>query len=297
MLILSGCSTYHAAIYKPTIKSMNKSLPHYACTSKGQIEYYRFGNGTPIILIPGYATDVSSWDRYFLAGLAQHHQLIVSNNRNVGCSCTASTSYQTKELANDIYDLIRQLKLKKPSVIGISMGGMIAQHLAVLHPEALSHVILINTAIAGNQAVLPSPDIQGKLAHLPKNKIGFYLSAIELFSSPSWKMQMANSLATERFLPQELADIDYATVMPQQQPAIRHWFSNNAVAKEISKIQLPVLILNGEADIVIPPINSVILAETIPHAQLVRWKEGGHAMIYQYPEEMAEIINKFISSN
>ena len=58
---------------------------------------------------------------------------------------------------------------------------------------------------------------------------------------------------------------------------------------------MPVLILNGEADSVIPPINSIILTRTIPHAQLVRWKEGGHAMIYQYPEQIANTVNDFIS--
>jgi pimeloyl-ACP methyl ester carboxylesterase len=54
------------------------------------------------------------------------------------------------------------------------------------------------------------------------------------------------------------------------------------------------LIMNGEADVVIPPINSVILSQQIKHSRLMRWKDGGHAMIYQYPKEMAEDINQFI---
>ena len=58
---------------------------------------------------------------------------------------------------------------------------------------------------------------------------------------------------------------------------------------------MPVLILNGGADVVIPPVNSIILANTIPQARLMRWPEGGHAMIYQYPEELAGAINDFIA--
>ena len=57
---------------------------------------------------------------------------------------------------------------------------------------------------------------------------------------------------------------------------------------------MPVLILNGTADAVIPPINSSILVQTIPHAELIRWKDGGHAMIYQYPKQIAQCIDNFI---
>lgn len=83
--------------------------------------------------------------------------------------------------------------------------------------------------------------------------------------------------------------------MPQQRQLIERWLDDNATAKKISQLPMPVLVLNGEADIVIPPVNSEILANTIPHAQLVRWKEGGHAMIYQYPVEMGNKINHFIA--
>jgi pimeloyl-ACP methyl ester carboxylesterase len=71
---------------------------------------------------------------------------------------------------------------------------------------------------------------------------------------------------------------------------------DDTTGEKIKYLTMPVLILNGEADAVIPPANSLILARTIPHAQLVRWKTGGHAMIYQYPDEMATAINRFINS-
>ncbi len=286
----SGCSTHH----QMTLAKFNKLTPNYAPIKQGQIEYYDFGSGTPIVLIPGYATDVTSWNKVFLAALARQHRVIVLNNRNVGASYMPSRFYGSKELANDTYRLIQKLKLNKPTVIGISMGGMIAQHLAILHPECMSHLVLINTAIAGNKAIRPTQEVENKLRGLSKNKIGFYIAAVDLFFPAKWKIKMAAALATDRFQPSNYTEIDSARVIPEQQHLLTQWFDDDETANLTHTIRLPVLILNGKADIVIPPANSVILAKTIPHAKLVRWNEGGHAMIYQFPEEMGHAINQFI---
>ena len=296
ILLVSGCSTYNPSIHQYATEKLDKLTPYYVSTQKGQIEYYRSGNGTPVILIAGYATDISSWNREFLATLAQHHQIIIPNNRNVGGSKTSSVSYQTDDLANDTYHLIQTLGLKKTTVIGISMGGMIAQKLAVLHPRTISHLILINTAIAGDQAVFPKPEIKEKLLNLSRHKIGVYLTAIDIFFPPKYKMKMAYSLIVDRFQPLKFTEIDYGLVIPKQQKLILNWFDDNITAKKLKKLKIPVLVLNGESDIVIPPVNSDILANNIPHSHLIRWKEGGHAMIYQYPEEIGNEINNFIDT-
>jgi pimeloyl-ACP methyl ester carboxylesterase len=295
-LLLVGCSVYDPTTHQYATEKFSELSPHYVATQQGQIEYYHVGSGDPIVLIPGYATDVSSWNREFLATLAQHHQIIVLNNRNVGGSHTLSTSYRSDDLANDTYQLIQKLGLKKPAIVGISMGGMIAQELAVLHPDAVGSLVLINTSIAGQKAVHPTPLVEKKLLGLSKHKVGFYVSAIDLFFPPSWKMKMAYSLAADRFQPKDQTEIDMGAVMPQQQQLIKRWLLDDATAKKLSSLSLPVLILNGKADIVIPPANSVILAKTIPHAQLVRWNDGGHAMIFQYPEAMGDEINNFIAA-
>ncbi len=291
LLLLSGCSTYHPS----ETDNLRQLAPHYVTTKQGQIEYYRAGQGTPIVLIPGYATDVSSWNREFLAALAMQHQIIILNNRDVGGSHTLSTSYESKDLANDTYQLIQQLKLKKPTIIGISMGGMIAQQFAVLHPKSLSHLVLINTAIAGKQSVRPTLAMQNKLQHIPTNKLGFYLSAVDLFFPSGWKKNMSYSLIVDRFQPRDLKEVDIDAIMLRQQNLVEHWLNDDKTAKKIQQLQIPVLILNGTADIIIPPINSIVLANTIPHAKLVRFINGGHAMIYQFPKEMANQINHFIA--
>jgi pimeloyl-ACP methyl ester carboxylesterase len=294
-LFLSACSIHHQPISSGSIKKNLSSLhAQYAAIANGKIEYYRFGDGSPVVLIAGYATDISSWDQEFLTALSAQHNLIVFNNRNVGGSVIHSTQYESKDLADDTAQLIQVLGLKKPAVIGISMGGMIAQQLAVLHPNQLGQLILINTAIAGKQAIHPSPEVEKKMLERPKNKFERYVSAIQLFFPPSWRVQMAYDLAVDRFQPENYTDVDTTAIMPAQRQLVLHWIADNSTAYKIKKLMLPVLILNGEADIVIPPTNSLILTRNIPHATLMRWKEGGHAMIYQYPQQIASVTHQFI---
>lgn len=285
-LMLSGCSIYKT--------SESKLIPQYTPVAKGKMEYYKFGKGSPIVLIPGYATDVSSWSSSFLRTLANEHQLIVLNNRNIGGSRIYSSRYMSYDLANDVFQLMHNLHLKKPAVLGISMGGMIAQQVAALHPNHVGQLILINTAISGHQAVHPSPRIEKKIWSIPHNKLGFYVVAVDCFFPSRWKIRMAYKLVTDRFLPKNHSEVNLTKIIPPQQNLLMDWTNDDITAIKISKIPMPVLILNGCADSVIPPINSSILLQTIPHAELIHWKDGGHAMIYQYPKQIAQSINQFI---
>jgi len=272
-------------------------MPQYAAIQNGHLEYYRFGHGTPIVLIPGYVTDITSWDKQFLATLAEKHQLVVFNNRNVGGSAVQSDHYESQDLAKDTYQLIQQLRLRKPAVLGISMGGMIAQQLAVLYPTKIGQLILINTAIAGKQSVRPDPETEKMMLNMPTSQLGRYLIALKLFFPASERTQVGFALAVNRFQPANYTEIDPDSVMSQQRFLILQWTKDETAAKKIGQLNLPVLILNGGADEVIPPINSDILANIIPHVELKRWKNGGHAMVYQYPENIANTINDFIAKS
>lgn len=261
---------------------------------QGQLEYYQFGQGSPIVLIPGYVTDISSWHCKFLLTLAMHHQVIVFNNRNVGRSSFHSTHYESKDLAEDTYQLIAALHLKKPTIVGISMGGMIAQQLAVTHENKIGPLILMNTLIPGSKAILPNADIKKRLQNVPRNKLARYFSGINLFFPFSWRISMAYSLVVNRFQPKDYEEINLDKVLIAQQNLLTQWTKDEMTANKIKHLKLPVLILNGKLDAVIPPINSVILAKTISGAKLMSIEEGGHAMIYQFPEQIANAINRFL---
>lgn len=267
---------------------------NYAPIKNGKVQYYRFGKGSPIVLIAGYGVDTSSWDVDFLQGLAKQHEVIVFNNRQVGGTVVQSKEYTAQALAEDDYQLLRTLKLNKPTILGYSMGGMIAQQLAVLHPKEIHSLILLNTAIAG-YAVHPSNKIEEKMKTMPVTHIARLAKGIDLFFPLKWKLPMAYSLISNRFLPNDYIENDTRPILLEQQRLVLTWINDKKTAEKIKTLSLPTLILNGESDEVIPPVNSVILANSIKGARLVKWKEGGHGMMYQYPKEIASVINEFLA--
>jgi pimeloyl-ACP methyl ester carboxylesterase len=297
LILLTACTPQGNNSPGVSNEVLKNTPPQYATIRNGKLEYYRIGHGSPIILISGYLSDISSWNRQFILQLANQHEVIIFNNRNVGNSVVISNRNDSAALAQDTYELIEALHLKKPAVLGISMGGMIAQELAVTHPQAIGQLILMNTVIAGSKAVRPDPIIEETLWNMPDNDLGRYSVAVKMFFPADDRLAMGVALATDRFKPENYMACKYSAVKPQQRQLVLDWLNDNDSAKKIARIQLPVLILNGEADAAIPPVNSLILAQTIPNAKLDRWRHGGHAMIYQYPRSLAQHINSFIAEN
>lgn len=233
ILFMSACTIQHQFENRQVYQILNQASPHYAAIDQGQLEYYQFGRGSPIVLIPGYVTDITSWNKPFLSALAQKHQLIVFNNRNVGGSYVNASHYQSQDLAKDIHQLIKKLHLKKPAIVGLSMGGMIAQQLAVRYPQDIGQLILINTAIAGKQSVRPSPTVEKLILNMPTNKLGRYLLARKLFFPKSERTAMGQALIFDRFQPKKYTEINPRSVISEQRQLILQWAQDDTSAKKI----------------------------------------------------------------
>lgn len=294
LCLMMGCSTHYT--HRSALFSTNtiRLTPEYVKIKNGQIEYYRIGHGSAIILIPGYLTDVTSWNRTFINTLAKNHQLFIINNRNVAGSITYSSKYKTADLAADVAQLIKNLRLKKPFILGISMGGMLAQQVGVSYPNAVAGLILINTMIAGKESIHPDYRIANAVLNMPVNKWARYQLALKFFFPPSWRPQMMFKILFDRFKPDEYCEINIELLRKPQQSLLLDWSLDNRSAEKLHKVHLPVLILSGDADVVIPPSNSIILWKKLTRRKLLLWREGGHAMIYQFPQQMGHEINKFI---
>lgn len=260
IVILSACNKYRYP--KPDINSrslINNAKSQILPIQKGRLEYYRFGEGPPLVLLPGYLTDISSWPTSFLLTLSKQHEVILLNYRGVGRSKVSASHYQSKDLAEDVYQLIKGLRIEDPDVVGISMGGMIAQHLAVLHQTALGKLILINTAISGHKSIHPRPAIERQMLNMPTSNIKKLIFAVRLFFPFPTRFPMLIALVTNRYVPHDYQPINSEAILKDQKKLILAWSHDDAIAHSIAHLNMPVLILNGQGDGVIPPINSLIL--------------------------------------
>jgi len=129
--------------------------------------HYRFGHGSPIVLVTEFRAALSEWNAAFLAELAKHHDVIVFDNRGVGRSILDATSFAGEDMARDTAALIEALKLRRPTVVGWSMGGSIVQRLATDDPGAIGRMILMSALAPGAAGVPLPPDVEATLSGSP----------------------------------------------------------------------------------------------------------------------------------
>jgi pimeloyl-ACP methyl ester carboxylesterase len=113
-----------------------------------QLYYEEYGQGTPLVMILGLGQDVATWS-FQLAEFAQYFRVVVFDNRDAGKSARCADGYTTVTLAGDTVGLMDSLGIERAHLLGISMGGMIAQQVALRYPERVLSVILASTAASG----------------------------------------------------------------------------------------------------------------------------------------------------
>ena len=145
------------------------------------IVYKMFGKGEPILLISGATGDMNSWDPSTLKSLSSNHTVIIFDNRGVANTTTGSEAFSIQQFANDTVGLLDVLKIQKADVLGHSMGGIVAQQLAVTHPEKVNRLILVSTTCGGKDSIPPSPQLV-KLATEIENKLLNYYDYLKIKS-------------------------------------------------------------------------------------------------------------------
>lgn len=264
-------------------------------SGQNSLAYYRFGQGSPIVLITGYRAPLSEWNSYFLAELARQHQVIVFDNRGVGQSLSNSTRYQVEDLAQDTSQLIRQLDLHQVTLLGWSMGGMVAQQLALDHPQQISRLVLLSSAAPGPRAIpIPAaamPVLRGQVDN------GF-VRAMQLLFPPQAAARAERCFIADMFSPADYASpaIDNALAQRQEQ-IIQAWMQSRSKPARLQRLLTPTLVLSGLNDAILLNQNSRVLQQLLPHATLTEIEDGGHALMYQIPQRLAQRISDFIADD
>ena len=260
-------------------------------TTNGPIGYYRFGRGSPLVLITGYRAALSEWNAYFLAELAKKHEVIVFENRGIGRSASDIANYRVDDLASDTLALIKALGFDSVSVLGWSMGGMIAQRIALDNPRLVNHLILLSSQPPGGAAI-PVPGHVEEI--LSGGEHSNFDSIMGVLFPASIVQRAEHCFVGDMFKPHDYHSSEVSpAVTAAQERVLQDWQSDEKSFERLRRLKVRTLVLTGTEDTVLDQRNSVILSETIPHAKLVKTKSGGHAMMYQYPKVLAHQINSY----
>lgn len=262
-------------------------------TDAGTIGYYRFGHGSPLLLITGLGANMAEWNAYFLGELARHHEVILFDNRGIGSSNAPAERQSIGTLAADGAALLAALDLRNVTVIGWSMGGAIAQRLALddtAGPRRVARLVLLNTLPPGRGRPALTPAVSNVLTGSGPD----HFAAVMRVLFPADAVGDAERcFVRDMFLPAGYrAEVTDAVTRAQQQ-ALAAWTHDKGTRQALGKLKLPTLVIGGVDDKVLPAVDSTTLAREIGHAELLLVDDGGHALMYQYPVSLARRIDAF----
>ncbi len=274
--------------------SNHQAIPVSAGTiAAGDIKMYYevHGQGEPLLLIMGFGGSVLDWGWVLPPKLAERYRIIMFDNRGAGRSDQPPGPYSIKQMADDAANLMDALGLESAAVFGASMGGMIAQELALNYPGKVKRLILGCTSAGGSGGVM-DPEIQAYLE--PRADMTLY--QMLWWSAPAGFPQEfidAHRDIVERKIQ---SDLIYPSGLPAYKAQLAAFKAHDAYSR-LQSLQMPSLILVGDRDILIPPDNSRILARIIPGAQLKVIEGAGHIFWISHPEETFFMLADFLDKD
>ncbi|KUO07316.1 alpha/beta fold hydrolase [Streptomyces sp. DSM 15324] len=251
-------------------------------------------DGVPLILLIHLAGVLDNWDPRVVDGLAARRRVIAFDNRGVGGS-SGSTPDTIEAMARDAVLFIRALGFDQVDLLGLSMGGFIAQVIAEQEPHLIRKVILAGTGPAGGPGIdkVPALTLQATL----KGALTRQDPKLSLFFTETEGGRRAGRALLER-LKERTQHRDKDISLPAfraQLKAIRQW--GRQAPSDLSEIRQPVLVANGENDRMVPSHNTLDLAARLPRSELVSlYPDAGHGGIFQYHDEFVARALEFLGS-
>jgi pimeloyl-ACP methyl ester carboxylesterase len=261
-------------------------------TANGIELYYEIhGAGNPLVLIAGIGYSLWQWHK-MIPYLAEQFQVITFDNRGVGQSDKPAGPYTAQMLATDTVCLLDELGIEKAIVMGHSMGGFIAQAMALDYPQKVEKLILAATNFGGPRHVPVTEEAMKVLTDVSSDPLTRFKNGLAVSTAPWWAEK--NPEMIQQWVQWRLANPIEPTAY-QSQLAIGLGLLPEAAAFEnrLHQIKAPTLILFGAHDKVVPPANAALLAAKIPNSKVVIFPDAGHFFPIEIPEAASQAVIEF----
>jgi pimeloyl-ACP methyl ester carboxylesterase len=262
--------------------------------------YRRFGgadDGTPpLLFLQHFRGNLDNWDPLLVDTIAERREVVLLDNTGVGLS-SGLVPRTVTEMARDAISFCDALGLSELDVLGYSLGGMVAQELALLRPQLVRRLILAGTGPRGGGRLMHgwAPDV-ARVARADDNGPDDYLWLFFEHTDSSRKLgrEYYARLGTRT----ENRDKPNGTqVKEAQYDAIVEWgIPERSKLERLAGIRRPTLVANGDNDTMIPTVNSHILADHLPDARVRIFPDAGHGFLFQWPVEFAAVVETFLGS-
>ncbi len=260
--------------------------------ARTQIAWYERGAGSSLVMLMGTGSTMAEWDPALLRLLAQHHRLILFDYPGLGYSGPwHGASFDS--LARNTAELLKAINLPRANILGWSMGGFVAQRLAIDYPRMIGRLILAGTNPGGNPTVLGSPRAQAidSEAH-PSNRV--ILGELYPPNHQAAGRRFLRRLETASQSGEIPNDFHVPTATTDKQVAAEDpWLLSNSNYHQLVRIHARTLATAGAEDPVVPPINLRRISAQVPRARLAIFP-GAHAFLFQDSRHFANIVDSFL---
>jgi pimeloyl-ACP methyl ester carboxylesterase len=271
---------------------------------RGALETYayrRLDSGAirrPLVCCQHFTGTLDNWDPAVTDPLATDRDVILFDGAGVGRS-TGTVPSTVAGMATHALDFLDALGVTSCDLLGFSLGGMVAQQMALVRPSIIHRMILVGTAPRGGDDIM----------HLEKPSLARYLGdptlagydvLQKIFFAPTVSSQTAGEAFVRR-LALRVADRDEPSgpdVAPAQMAAFREWEQSSGTRfADLHAMRQPTLVVNGIHDEMIPVSNSYRLGENLPNAVLLTYPDAGHGSLFQFHESFARHVAAFLGSS
>jgi pimeloyl-ACP methyl ester carboxylesterase len=262
--------------------------------------YRRFGSGPgrPLLCLQHFTGTLDNWDPAVTDPLASEREVILFDSAGIGRS-TGTVPHTIGAMAAHALDFMDASGVDHCDVLGFSLGGMVAQQMALDRPSIFRRMILVGTAPRGGEDImhLEKPTLA---RHLGDPTLKGYAVLQKIFFAPTASSQAAGGEFVER-LALRKEDLDAPSgpgVAAAQMAAFREWeqFAGTRFA-DLEGIHQPALVVNGIHDEMIPVSNSYRLVENLPNAMLLAYPDAGHGSLFQFHDSFTRHAAAFLATD
>ncbi|MBN2587890.1 MAG: alpha/beta hydrolase [Candidatus Fermentibacteraceae bacterium] len=286
-LVITSCSLLLALNICSAAETGEEDPIHRIQAGDITMGYEVSGDGYPLVLITGFGGTMDMWDPDVVSILSGQYRVIAFDNRGMGETTAGERAFSIEQFADDAAALMDSLGISKAHVLSWSMGTEIALELVLRHPEKVDRLILY----AGDyqvEACPPSPEVFQTLTDTSGSAGERGTRMMGLLFPPEW---LASNLDRVIGVFSGFTETSSAENIQKQADAMDSW---TGAGNRLGLIESPTLLITGTEDVLTPPQNSLMLLEGIPGAQLEQIENGGHGVMYQYPELFAGLVLDFL---
>jgi len=250
------------------------------------LAYRECGAGAPVVFISGLGSTMEMWNPPVIEKISRHFRVIVFDNRGMGYSSGSDKPLSIPLLARDTAALMDALGIPSAHIIGHSMGGSIAQELALGFPAAVDRLVLVSSTCGGSESVSMQPETMARLTDKSGTPRDVTSRMFSLLFPPSWLARHDPA----RYCP-VIDEVPGNEIVARQADAFSRWAGSFS---RLEKIRSPTLVVTGSEDVIVPPVNSRIISGRIAGSELVGIPGAGHGLMYQEPDRFSDCVREFL---